>query len=158
LGRKFCAFGAEKRSHVADVGVLCEQALRQSLVARHVTHGHHQHKVRPGAHSVALLHGGVGHGLCLERIQVLLPLAVQADFQQGRQAMAQHAGQPVGLQQRHLFFDDACLFQPADAAQAGGGGNTRQRRQHVVGTTGIALQLVQQPEVCAVNDEIVHVF
>ena len=91
---------------------------------------------------------GVGKG-----VDVLLALLVQADFDDGLQAVALRLGQHLRLQQRHLPGDQAQLMQAAHAAQAGGWRSVHGGGQVLVAAAGVLLQFTQQGAVQGVERE-----
>ncbi|MEN9475851.1 MAG: hypothetical protein RIS48_2573 [Pseudomonadota bacterium] len=103
-----------------------------------------------------MLHRRVGDDAGLESVELLLALAVQADLDQRGQAMTQHGGQPVGLQQRDLALDHPQLDQAPHPAQAGRGRNTQALGQGLIRARSIALQFGQQPEVELIKNRFFH--
>ncbi|MNT62556.1 hypothetical protein D3C72_2002840 [compost metagenome] len=77
---------------------------------------------------------------------------VQPDVHVGQQAQADL----VGVDERHVLFDEALLFKPADAPQAGTGRQRYTVGQFLVAQAAIALQFGQNPEICPIKPCVRH--
>ncbi|MNS44281.1 hypothetical protein D3C72_767220 [compost metagenome] len=68
-------------------------------------------------------------------------MLVQADVDVGQQTEPNF----LSVDQRHVLFDEALLFQPAHPPQAGTGGQGYAVGQFLVAKASIALQFSQNP-------------
>jgi len=81
-------------------------------------------------------------------------LAVQRHLDDAGQPVALQRGQPVGLQDGHLAFDQPRILQALDAAQAGGRRHMHLLGQRLVALGGVGLQQVEQLQVGGVQCDL----
>jgi len=130
---------AKKSLHVAHIGVLCEQALRDGEISVHVRGMDDQHKVRSRRHPPALLNGVVSHGTGFKSVELLCVLPIQRHFHQCLQAVAEF----VAAQDGHLTLDPATFCQALDAPQAGGRRHMDPFSQGHIAQAGVVLECVE---------------
>ncbi|KGQ02425.1 4-hydroxyphenylpyruvate dioxygenase [Beauveria bassiana D1-5] len=107
-----------------------------------------------------------GHGVALDHLGPELDIAgkvahgrmagaavlVQADVDVGQQAQPDF----LGVDQRHVFLDEALLFQPPHPAQAGAGRQGNAVGQLLVAQAAVALQFGQNPYICPIQLYVRH--
>ena len=117
---------------------------------------HHQYKVRARGHAVALLHRCIAVHTLFKRAQVLVALAVKCDLDNRCEPVARDVSEFLKVEQRHFTFNQPCISQALDAAQAGGWRDVSQLCQCLIAQAGIGLQRVQQFDVRTVYVNLFH--